>query len=149
MTVGDVCNRRIPTAAGTMTVHAAAKSMRTFDEPLLVVIDERDGKRFAVGIVTERDFVAVVAHERDPRQLTLEDIMRPHPGFVTESDGIFDTVCWMRRNRLREVVVNSQTGTVLGIVGFDQLVESLADEIGEAVSSAPEERTMQGRNALH
>ena len=149
MTVGDICDRRVPTAAGTTTVLAAAKSMHGFDEHLLVVTEEREGKLVAIGIVTERELVAVMAQEGVPCRLTLRDIMGPPPGFVTESDDVYDTALWMRRNRLRDIVVHDLAGKLLGIVSMDQLVESLADEVGEAVSSSAAERTMQRRNALH
>jgi len=149
MIIGEICDRRVPTAAGTTTVLAAAKSIHSFDERLLVVTEERDGKPVAVGIVTARELVAVIAQEGNPWRLTLKDIMCPHPGFVTESDGALDTMCWMRRNRLRDVIVHSEGGALLGIVSMDELVASLADELGDTVSCAAEERPLPTRGALH
>lgn len=40
MSVGAVCNRRIPTAAEHTSVLAAARSMQAHDERVLVVVDE-------------------------------------------------------------------------------------------------------------
>jgi signal-transduction protein with cAMP-binding, CBS, and nucleotidyltransferase domain len=149
MTVGDICNRRVPIAPGTTSVLAAAKSMHALDEGFLVVTEDRDGRRFALGIVTDRELVGVIAREGDPSRLNLKDIARAHPGFVAESDGIFETVCWLRQNRLRVAIVHDQAGAVLGIVGLDQLVETLAAEFGETAPSIAGEASTQRRNALH
>jgi signal-transduction protein with cAMP-binding, CBS, and nucleotidyltransferase domain len=149
MRIGDVCDRRIPIAAAGTTVLAAAKSMHGFGEHMLVVTEEREGKVVAVGIVTERDLVGVIALEGAPNRLTLRDVMGPPPAFVVESDNVFETVCWMRRNHLRDVVVHDQAGRLLGTVSIDQLVEGLAGELGEDASSAGGELPPQQRPAFH
>ncbi len=150
MTVGAICNRRIPTAAGSTSMLEAAKSMRALDEKVLVVTEEKGGRLFAAGIVTEREFVSsVVARGADPSALTLQDVMRTRFGFVTETDRVVDTACWMHRNHLREAVVHDQDGALVGVVTLDQLVDSIAEEVAGSATPAADEPLVQGRPALH
>ena len=129
MKIGDICDRRIPLAAGTMAVVAAAKSMHALGQHILIVTDEQQGKRVATGIVTDCEIAAVIAGERDPGVLLLKDIMRGPPLFIADSDGALDTLSSMRRNDLREAVVHNDDGVLLGMISTDRLVECLAAEI--------------------
>ncbi|MBI3043813.1 MAG: CBS domain-containing protein [Betaproteobacteria bacterium] len=150
MSVGAICNRLIPTAAKSTSVRDAAKCMRAFDEPVVVVVDEREGKRVAVGIVTEHEVAqSVVACGADPSQVALQDVMRANPGFVNEADDLLETAFWMHRNRLREAIVHDESGALVGLVTIERLIETLAgDLIGLAepgVDEAPADRP----HALH
>lgn len=150
MTVGAICNRRIPTAPKTTSVVAAAKSMSAFDERVLIVTDEQDGKPYAVGIVTEREFIAnVIAREADPAALTLRQIMRVATGFVRDTDSVFDAACWMHRNRVKEATVHDATGALIGVVTIDQLFQNIAVEIVDAMAPAANELVAHGSAAFH
>ena len=150
MTVGAICNRRIPTAPGTTSVVAAAHSMCAFEERILIVTDEEDGKPHAVGIVTEHEFVSnVIARESDPAGLTLADIMRVATGFVRDTDSVFDAACWMHRNRVKEATVHDATGALVGIVTIDQLFQNIAVEIVDTMAPATNEPVTHGPAVYH
>jgi CBS domain-containing protein len=149
VTVGKICERRVATLPAVATVLAAAKTMYNSGERLLVVTDEHAGNRAAVGVVTDHELVSVMAEEGDPSRLTLKDIMCPNPGFVTEGDDVLDTLCWMRRNHLRDVIVHNQAGELLGILSVDRLVENLASELDDVESCAQEESPAHPRHPLH
>jgi signal-transduction protein with cAMP-binding, CBS, and nucleotidyltransferase domain len=149
LTVGEICERRIPTAPASTTVLAAAKSMNAFGDRLVVVTDRLDGRLRALGVVTERELAAVIAREGDPSRLTLAEVMHTHPGFVTESDGILETALWMRHNFLREVIVHDGQGALLGIVGMDRLIESLAAELDGVAHAGLDAPAPSQRGAFH
>ena len=134
MSIGEICDRRVPAAPAATTVLEAVKSMHSFGDRLLVVTDERGGRRVAVGIVTERELLGVMAQGQNPALLTVEDIMCPCPAFVTEGDDVLDTLCWMHRHHLRDVIVHGKGGTLLGTVSLDQLADNVAGELSDAVS---------------
>jgi len=134
MSIGEICDRRVPAAPAATTVLEAVKSMHSFGDRLLVVTDERGGRRVAVGIVTERELLGVMAQGKNPALLTVEDIMCPCPAFVTEGDDVLDTLCWMHRHHLRDVIVHGKGGTLLGTVSLDQLADNVAGELSDAVS---------------
>lgn len=130
MGIGEICNRRIPIAERGTSVRAAAKSMQAYDVPILVVVDEKDGRRMAVGIVTEHEFVRyVVACRADASRLCVEDVMRVDPGFVNEADDVYETACWMHRNRLRVAIVHDEAGGLAGLVTIEQLIDNLVGEL--------------------
>ena len=149
MTVGEICNRRITTAPASTTVLAAAKSMHAFGDRLLVVTALEEARPRALGVITDRELATVIAHEGNPSAVTLADVMRPHPGFVTESDGILETALWMRHHGMREVIVHDREGALLGTVGMERLIESLAADLdGVAPVGAGKGATMR-RGAFH
>lgn len=150
MSVGAVCNRNVMVAATSTTAVAAAQCMERFDERILVVIDERVDKHRAVGIVTDREFTGVIARGVDPARVTLKEIMRADPGFVTDTADVFETACWMRRNGLREAIVHDEAGRLTGVVTLDQLIESLAQQaVGSALPSPDERSCLLRSKALH
>jgi len=150
MDVGAVCNRRVPMVTAATSVSAAADSMRLLDEPILVVTDDQGGRRAAVGIVTEREIARrVVTAGMDPSRLALADVMQSNPGFVNESDDVYETACWMHRNRLREAVVHDASGSLVGIVTIAHLIDLLADEFVEFAEVAADSAGPLGRAALH
>lgn len=149
MSIGAICNRRIPTAGDHTSVLAAAQCMQACDERVLVVVDEREGRRRAVGIVTEHELASVIARGADPARLALKDIMRTDPGFVTEADDVFGTACWMQQNRLREAIVHDGTGRLAGLVTLDRLIEALAGNFLAAAGPEFEEPGAAGPVALH
>ena len=137
MSVGEICDRRIPTAPADTTALEAARSMHGFRDHVLVVTDERDGRRVAVGMVTEYDLLGVMAQGADPALVPVREIMAPFPAFVSEADDVLDTLCWMRRNHLRDVIVHGRGGAILGTVSLDQLADTVADELVEVAEAAP------------
>src|SRR4029077_2102066 len=136
-------------APAATTVLEAVKSMHSFGDRMLVVTDERGGRRVAVGIVTERELLGVMAQGADPARLTVQDIMCPCPAFVTEGDDVLDTLCWMHRHHLRDVIVHGKGGMLLGTVSLDQLADSLAGELSDVVSCSSEDSAAESRKSLH
>ena len=150
MGIGEICNRRIPIAERGTSVRAAAKCMQAYDVPILVVVDQKDGKRLAVGIVTEHEFVRyVVACRADPSRLCVEDVMRSNPVFVNEADDVYTTACWMHRNRLREAIVHNEAGTLVGVVTIEQLIDSLAGEVAGVAELPANQAGLSTRMPLH
>ena len=149
MSIGEICDRRVATVPATTSVLAAAKAMHSFGDRLLVVLDERAGRRVAVGTVTEHELVGVIAQDEDPSQLTVKDIMCPYPPFVGETDDVLETLCWMRRNHLHEVIVHGKGGALLGMVSLDQLADSVAGELSNVGTPMPEGTSGPVSSPLH
>ena len=149
MSIGEICDRRVPAASVTTTVLEAVRSMHNLGDRLLIVTDERGGYRVAVGVVTERELLGVMAQGVDPAQLTVQDIMCPCPAFVTEGDDVLDTLCWMHRHHLRDVIVHGKGGALLGTVSLDQLADSVAGELSDVVSCESDDQISQSRKSLH
>jgi len=129
MPIGEMCNREVVFARRDETIASAARLMREHHVGDLVVVDERDGSRVPVGVLTDRDIVVeLIAKDVDMSKLTVGDAMSPHLFSVREGDGVYDTIQLMRSKGVRRVPVVNERNLLIGIVSVDDLLELLADE---------------------
>ena len=132
MAIGEICCRDVVIAQAEETVLDAAKLMREHHVGNVVVVEEREGKRVPVGIVTDRDVVVeIVAPELDPATLTIGDIMQPGLAAIDEGTGVFEIIEFMRSKGVRRMPVVAADGALVGIVTLDDLVALLAEEFYE------------------
>ncbi len=132
MAIGEICNREVVIAERSMDVAEAARLMRQHHVGTLVIVEGLEGRRRPVGIVTDRDIVIeVVAAGVAPEALTVGDIMAPDLATVRETEGVFDTIRYMRGRGIRRVPVVDREGWLVGIVTLDDLLGLLAEEMAE------------------
>lgn len=130
MPIGEICNRDVVVVQRNESVLEAAKLMRNHHVGDVVVVEERGGLRVPVGLVTDRDIVVeIVATELDPGVITVEDIMEPELACVKDTEGIFETVQYMRGRNIRRVPVVDEGGGLIGILSLDDLLELLSEEL--------------------
>ena len=130
MPIGEICNRNVIVSGSEDTVADAAKLMREHHVGDVVVVDERDGRRFPVGIVTDRDLVVeIMATELDQKVITVGDIMLEELVTVKESVGVFEAIQYMRSMTVRRLPVVDESGALVGLVTLDDLLELLAEEL--------------------
>jgi len=132
-TIGELCNREVVVAAPSTTVTAAAKLMRRHHVGSIVVVDNVDGvSRMPVGILTDRDVVMeVCATELDPSLITVGDIMSHELVTTGENEGVLETMEIMRYKGVRRLPVVGDNGQLTGIISVDDLLDVLAEELGE------------------
>ena len=141
MPVGEICNREVVVSDKTMSVVEAARLMRTHHVGDLVVVDERDGRKLPVGIVTDRDIVVeVVAAGVNPDALKVGDIMGPDVATVRESEGLFEALRYMRDKGVRRMPVVDSAGGLVGLLTLDDLLGLLAEEMTELAKLVSQER---------
>ncbi|MGQ9686679.1 MAG: CBS domain-containing protein [Thiobacillaceae bacterium] len=132
MAIGEICNREVVIVSREAPVIEAARLMRQYHVGDLVVVDEPSGRRRPVGIVTDRDIVIeVVAMEVAPETLSVGDIMSAELATVRETEGVFETIRYMRDKGIRRLPVVDRDGWLQGIVTLDDLLILLAEEMGE------------------
>ncbi len=132
MHIGEICT--VPTIFCTRdeSVQGAALLMRKHHVGDLVVIDQPDGAKVPVGIITDRDIVvSVIALGLDPASLLVGDIMSDDLLTTAEHDDVYETIEQMRFRGIRRVPVVDAGGALSGIVSVDDLLEFLAEEMGE------------------
>ncbi|HBF51968.1 MAG TPA: CBS domain-containing protein [Massilia sp.] len=114
------------------TVQGAALLMRKHHVGDLIVIDGVEGHAVPVGIVTDRDIVvSVIALGLDPAGLQVDDIMSDDLLTCREADDVYETIEHMRLRGIRRVPVVDSAGSLSGIVSADDLLEFLAEEMGD------------------
>ncbi|NTV88258.1 MAG: CBS domain-containing protein, partial [Burkholderiaceae bacterium] len=141
MPVGEICNREVVISDKSMSVVEAARLMRTHHVGDLVVVDEREGRKLPVGIVTDRDIVVeVVAAGVNPDALKVGDIMGLDVATVRESEGLFEALRYMRNKGVRRMPVVDSAGGLVGLLTLDDLLSLLAEEMTELAKLVSQER---------
>lgn len=130
MSVGEICNREVVVARRTESALDAAKLMREYHVGDVVVIDERQGQRVPVGIITDRDIVVeLVAKGIAAESVSLGDMMMTDLLVVSEESSISELVESMRLRGVRRVPVTNNQGGLVGLVAMDDLVDLSAEQL--------------------
>ena len=146
MSIGAFCNREVVFATRKTSITEAAQLMRQYHVGDLVVVDEVEGRRVPVGIVTDRDIVIeIIAESLSIDDFTVGDIMSPQLISVQEKEDVLETIRLMRSHGIRRIPVIKQDGGLAGIMSVDDMLDLLAEELTELAKVAPRE---QSREAL-
>lgn len=149
MAVGEICNREVVIAKKALSVVDAAQLMRKHHVGDLVVVEERNGRRHPVGIVTDRDIVVeVVAAGVNPDALKVGDIMGPEVATVRESEGLFEALRYMRDKGVRRMPVVDRDDGLVGILTLDDLLSLLAEEMTELAKLVSHERQREAASRV-
>jgi CBS domain-containing protein len=132
MKVGELCNRNPVLAYRDTSLGEAARLMREHHVGSLVIVIDRLGERFPVGILTDRDIVvATVAKELDPRGLTCGDVMSADLLTLREEASAADALASMRERGIRRMPVINARGSIAGIITLDDLLNLVGAELNE------------------
>jgi len=140
LTTGEICTRSVTVAFKSTTVDGAARLMRENHVGCLVVVDETEGRRSVVGVLTDRDIVtAVVAHALDAKTLRVEDVMTTDLVTAREEDSLIDLMRSMRRKGVRRIPVVGAQSELIGVATLDDVLNILAEELGLLVAAIDSE----------
>ncbi|MEA2109129.1 MAG: CBS domain-containing protein [Pseudomonadota bacterium] len=144
MSVGKFCNREVVIVETTATIIETAQIMRHHHVGDLVVVDQRSGKPEPIGIVTDRDIViSVIAAQVDMVSLTVGDLMSGELITAKEDDGLWDTLQRMRGGGMRRLPVVDAARALVGIITVDDILELLAEEMGDLVRIIKQEQVKE------
>lgn len=130
MPISEICNREVIVMQRNETTLDAARLMRQHHVGDVVVVEERDGIKVPVGIVTDRDLVVeIIATDLDSKTITVGDIMVPDLATVKEKAGVAEAIEYMRAKGVRRLPVVNNSGGLVGILTLDDLLELMAEEL--------------------
>jgi CBS domain-containing protein len=149
MRIGKICTVQTIVCTLDESIQGAALLMRQHHVGDLVVVQLRDGEKIPVGILTDRDIVvSVIALGLDPASLEVGDVMSDDLLTTDESEDVYELIERMRVRGIRRVPVVNRDGALSGIVSADDLLEFLAQEMGELSRIASHQQS-QERHARH
>ena len=126
MSVGRICLRDVDLGQRDESACEAARRMQERGVGTLLVLDEA---RTPVGLVTDRDLaLRVVALGRDPRRVTVREVMTEHLKTVNEGASIESALSLMRSAAVRRLPVVDDDGRLVGILSLDDILGLLAEE---------------------
>lgn len=140
LTTGEVCTRSVTIAFKRTPLSGAARLMRENHVGCLVVVEEADGLRIVVGVITDRDIVTgVLAPGLDINRLYVEDVMTTDLVTAREEDSLIDVMRAMRRKGVRRLPVVGAQNELVGVVTLDDVLDILAEELGLLVAAIDNE----------
>ena len=146
MNTGEICNREVVFAYRHTSLADAAKLMRERHVGSLVVIVDRLSERVPVGMITDRDLtVAVIAKGLDARTLNVGDVMSTDLVTVREQDSVTEALRLMRERGVRRLPVLTRSGALAGLVTIDDVLDIVAEQLGDLVHAIEHERARESR----
>lgn len=147
MSISEICKREVVIADRSLSILDTARLMRQYHVGDVVVVEGVEGRRRPLGIITDRDLVLeVMAAGLSPETLTAGDVMGQELAVVGEHEGVFETLRYMRAKGVRRMPVVDREGWLLGIVAQDDLMELLAEEMGELATLVSVERQREEKS---
>jgi CBS domain-containing protein len=135
MTVGELCIRQVAVVRKDESVIDAARCMREHHVGNVVVVEERSGEYYPIGILTDRDIVVSIV-AKDPEHLSklmVGDVMSGDPITSRESESVAEVFRRMRSRSIRRVPIVNERGALQGILSVDDLIEHLCEELTDLV----------------
>jgi CBS domain-containing protein len=143
MSLADLSNRNPVTIAAEASLVEAAQLMRARHVGFLVVTpDGHEGP--PIGVLTDRDIVLEVVSEGvDPMSVTAADAMTRDPLTVGIDASPEQVLAQMRAFGVRRAPVVDATGCLVGVVALDDILDWIADAIGNAAAVVRHEQRVE------
>lgn len=140
-TAKEFCNRRVAIAKRIETLADAAARMRAQHVGSLVVVEDRDGLRKPVGVLTDRDIVVrILAHANHHiDSMLVEDAMSRDPITAFEDEDVARVIDRMRSHGVRRIPIVDADGGLAGIITFDEIFRYMVDELQMMSNTLPRE----------
>jgi CBS domain-containing protein len=132
MSAGEYCNRDVIIVEKTESVHEAIRLMRNHHVGAAVVVERRNDSPAPLGILTDRDIVMkVLAKDVDLDSVMVDDVMSYELVTVIEDTKLLDALKLMRSKGVRRLPVVNDQGGLEGILSVDDILELLAEQMGD------------------
>ena len=149
MNVSRVYTRDVIAIPQSTSLKDAARLMGAHHVGCLVVTDDPPLEHRAVGIVTDRDLVVqAVAAGADPNETAVADMMTPQLARISESSDAHRALERMAELGIRRLAVTRDSGEIVGVLSFDDLVDGFAVEIADLARIIRQERSREAGATL-
>jgi CBS domain-containing protein len=130
MSISEFCVHNVICASRDTTALEAAGLMRHHHVGDVIVVDQVDGAKKPVGIVTDRDLVVeVMAGGVDPREVKLGELVLRSPVTIDKNASYAETVRLMAVNGVRRIPVVGEGGVLVGIITADDMLRQLTSPL--------------------
>ena len=145
MKLGHICQTAVVTVSARTSLAAAAAEMRRAHVGALVVVEERNGATWPIGIITDRDIAVAATTAESVEKRLVEDVMSRNLVVASDHDDFFEGLTKMRRFGVRRLPIIALDGRLRGIITLDDVIDVLSAKLREAASVVPRERRAEAR----
>ena len=146
MSVGVVCNREVVIVDRGDSILDAVRLMRKHHVGDVIVVEEKEGHKRPVGILTDRDIVVeLLAAGVDLETLTISDAMSFDLLTLRESDDLMDSIDRMQKRGVRRAPVVDDNGALAGIITVDDIIGLVSEQLWGVAKLIGRERSREER----
>lgn len=146
MLLKEVCVLDVVCCGRSTGIIEAARMMRKHHAGDLIVVDDPNGDRVPVGILTDRDIVVeVLANELDPTKTTVAQVMSSKLVIAEGSEDTSVAVERMHLHGVRRLPVVGRSGGLIGVFTLDDALKLHAARAAEFVDIAAKGQTHERR----
>ena len=150
MSVGEMCNREVVVVGKGETVAEAVRLMRRHHVGDVVVVEVQGDVRLPVGMLTDRDIVIeILAEDVALNSVVVEDVMSFELLTAREDEEMLDVLDRMRSRGVRRVPIVNAAGGLVGILTVDDMLELMAEYLGDLTRLVKREREREARTRHH
>lgn len=133
MLLKDLYKTNVVTCHRDASIQSVAKMMKDERVGNVVVVEEQNGVRKPVGILTDRDIVlGAVCDKLDSIDaLCAADLMSPDVVVVNDDMTLFEAVDCMRDNGVARAPVVDETGELCGVISASRVFKVLSEEMSK------------------
>lgn len=125
MAISQYMETKIISCLPSASIAEISKLMKTKNVGTIIV--SKNGK--PQGLVTDRDIIIkVIASSKNIESTTAADIMSRPVITAKTSEGVYEVIGKMKKSKVRRIPIVDQSGKMMGIVSFGDLVGLLSDE---------------------
>jgi CBS domain-containing protein len=146
MKLGHVCETRVVTITPDESLVTATEEMRHTHVGALVVVEERSGRLWPVGIVTDRDAAVAMTNCGPGDMPSVREAMHQPVIVAKQSDDFFEGLARMRRSGVRRLPVVAADGSLFGIITLDDVIDILSAKLREATAVMVRGRQAEARH---
>ncbi|MGR8934690.1 MAG: CBS domain-containing protein [Gammaproteobacteria bacterium] len=144
MSIGTICNREVVIVGKNDTLLEAAQLMRDYHVGDVVVVEERDGRRYPLGVLTDRDIVIeLIAKDVATDAVMVGDVVGVAVALAREDDDIGETIKFMRQKGVRRLPVVDGLGALIGIVTLDDLIDIIAEQMQDLAALIGKQQSIE------
>lgn len=130
MLVGSLCSRRPITVAQGAPISDVARLMRDQHVGAVIVTENIQERRRAVGMITDRDIVrAQLERTADLSRLSAAEVMTRNPLVIGEEESVDGAIAHLRARGVRRAPVVASDDTLVGLISADDLLTHLARKL--------------------
>jgi CBS domain-containing protein len=149
MNVAEICSREVVVMDSSESLREAVRLMREHHVGDVVVTEQRVGRAVPIGILTDRDIlIEVIAQDVPLDSLAVSDVMSLDLLTVGEDRSETDALLSMRSKGVRRAPVVDGEGTLVGIVTIDDVIEVLAEELGNIAALIGREQALERKRRV-
>ena len=130
MSISKYFVRNVATTKESSNIDDAIEVMRAYGAHDVVVVENKGGKPFPLGILSCHDIaMKAFGKKASGKDLFVRDIMTRNPITCEENHGIYETIDLMQQNDVKRLPVVDEDGALIGIVTASDLFGILSEEL--------------------